>query len=130
MNSQNQEHEGTEHQASRGEGGDQPVAETRSEGVTHSESGYNVRPMSTAQVEGAARRLSPLARSVSLEAATEPPFQGVTVDGTRWDGGERGGRYCGAVSGLPLFHGLPPSLPAVPSPCETGVELDPEIQPR
>ena len=110
-----------EHQASRGEGGDHPVAETRSEGVTHSESGYNVRPMSTAQVEGAARRLSPLAHSVSLEAATEPPFQGVTVDGTRWDGGERGGRYCGAVSGLPLFHGLPPPLPhlAVPSPCET-----------
>ena len=63
----------------------------RSEGVTHSESGYNIRPMSTAQVEGAARRLSPLAHSVSLEAATEPPFQGVTVDGTRWDGGERGG---------------------------------------
>ena len=75
--------------------------------------------MSTAQVEGAARRLSALAHSVSLEAATEPPFQGVTVDGTRWDGGERGGRYCGAVSGLPLFHGPAPSPPAVPSPCET-----------
>ena len=105
-----------EHQASRGEGDDQPVAEMRSEGVTHSESGYNIRPMSTAQVEGAARRLSPLAHSVSLEAATEPPFQGVTVDGTRWDGGERGGRYCGAVSGLPLFHG-PARSPAAPRPC-------------
>ena len=64
-------------------GGGAPDAGGESE-VTHSGSGFNIRPMTEAQIEGASRRLAPLARAVSLEGATEPAFQGKTIDGTRW----------------------------------------------
>ena len=67
-----------------------------------SASGHDVTPLGPEARAAAARPLSPLARSVTLQHGTERAFTGVTADGTRHDSKAKGVYVC-ALGGLPLF---------------------------
>ena len=67
-----------------------------------SASGHDVSPLSPEARAAAARPLSPLARSVTLQHGTERAFTGVTADGTRHVSKAKGVYVC-ALGGLPLF---------------------------
>lgn len=74
----------------------------QSAGAATSKLGYDVTPMSRAEVAEAAAKLTPFQRSVSLDANTEFAFTGTTTNGYAHDN-KKAGTYVGALSGLPLF---------------------------
>lgn len=69
----------------------------------YSKSGYDITPLSTAEIEAAAAKLTPFQREVALQSGTERAFTGKTVDGAPYDN-KRAGLYVGSVGGLPLFR--------------------------
>lgn len=58
--------------------------------------------MTEKEVLEIAKTLTPFQRAISLQAATEPPFSGVTTNGYAYDNKEMG-TYVGAISGTPIF---------------------------
>merc|ERR1719478_2127281 len=58
--------------------------------------------MSKEEVEKAAESLTPLQRRISLQAATERSFTGMTTNGYPHDNKKKG-VYVGAISGKPIF---------------------------
>lgn len=69
----------------------------------YSKSGYDITPLTTAQIEAAASNLTEFQRQVALQSGTERAFTGRTVDGAPYDE-KRPGLYVGSVGGLPLFR--------------------------
>ena len=64
--------------------------------------GYDLTPMSNGAIAQAAAKLTPLERSVSLQAVTERAFTGTTTNGYSHDN-KKAGTYIGSLSNLPLF---------------------------
>jgi len=63
-----------------------------------SHSGYKLGPLSTAEIDRLAKRLSEEERRVLLDHGTEPPFCGGLLDN------KQAGVYCCRLCGLPLFR--------------------------
>jgi peptide-methionine (R)-S-oxide reductase len=64
----------------------------------HSASGYDLRPLSTAERDRLAARLSPEERHVILNQGTERPFCGVLLNN------KQSGIYACKLCGLPLYR--------------------------
>jgi peptide-methionine (R)-S-oxide reductase len=63
-----------------------------------SHSGYKLGPLSAAEIDRLAKRLSAEERRVLLDHGTEPPFCGGLLDN------KQDGAYCCRLCGLPLFR--------------------------
>ena len=67
-----------------------------------SKSGYDLTPMTEAQIQEAAKNLSDLQRKVLLQAGTERAGSGTTVNGVSGSTKEEG-TWVSAISGVPVF---------------------------
>ncbi|CAM9528069.1 unnamed protein product [Discosporangium mesarthrocarpum] len=78
------------------------LAAPDSESAVISKSGYDVTPMIREDVEGRVDKFTELQKQVLLQAGTERPFTGQTVNG--YPGNTKAeGTWVSAVSGVPLF---------------------------
>lgn len=75
-----------------------PSKARRSPKPTRSASGYDLRPLTSAERESAAQTLSPEERHVILNHGTERPFCGTLLNN------KQGGIYACRLCGLPLFR--------------------------